>query len=141
MSIMDRTGLFSDGQAITATAASTNIVDLGATGTPYGGSALVRDIGPGRPIPIVVAVTQAFNNLTSLAIAIQTDDNSSFSSAKTVYTNTVVLADLIVGKFQLPEYIPTGTNERYMRLYYTVTGSAPSTGKITAGVIASRQTA
>jgi hypothetical protein len=141
--IMDRTALFSDGQAITATAASTNIVDLGATGTVYGASsAMVRDIGPGNPIPIVVTITQSFNNLTSLAIAIQTDDNSSFSSAKTVWSNTVLLADLTAGgKYQLPEFIPTGTNERYLRLYYTVTGTAPTLGKVTAGVVDGRQTA
>lgn len=141
--IMDRTELFSDRQAITADAASTNLIDLGATGTPYGASApFVRDIGFGTPIPMVVTVAQTFNNLTSMAILVQTDDNSSFTSPKTVYTSpTYTLAQLATGaEYLLPDAIPAGTNERYVRLYYDITGTAPSTGQITAGVVMSRQT-
>jgi len=36
--------------------------------------------------------------------------------------------------------VPIGTNERYMRLKYTLVGTAPTTGKITAGVTAGNQT-
>ena len=36
--IFDKQNLFSDAQAITADAASTNVIDLGPTGTPVGGS-------------------------------------------------------------------------------------------------------
>lgn len=135
--IFDAQALFSDAQAITATAASTNIIDLGAPGTPkHAAAAMTQDIGRGRPVPLRVQVVEAFNNLTSLAIAVQVDDNSAFSSAKTVQTVTVLLADLVAGKVVLPEYVPRGTDERYMRLYYTVTGTAPTTGKITAGLVA-----
>ena len=141
--IMDRTGLFSDGQAITATAASTNLIDLGATGTPYGGTALVRDVGLGNSVPLVVTVTQSFNTLTSLTISVETDDNASFSSAKTVWTSPAyTLAELATGaKYLLPDAIPAGVNERYVRLKYTVGGSNPTLGKITAGVAAGRQSA
>lgn len=141
--ILDATALFSNGQAITADAASTNTIDLGETGTIYGySSAMVRDIGPGTPIPILVTVTETFTNLTSMVIKIQADDNSSFSSAKDVFVSpSYTLAQLATGaKFLLPEYIPSGTDERYVRLYYDITGSAPDAGKITAGIVASRQT-
>lgn len=140
--IFDAQALFSDGQAITATAASTNTIDLGAPGTPYGSSsALVRDIGKGCEIPISVSLTEAFNNLTSLTISVETDDNSGFSSAATVFTTTAIpLASLTLGYVlkQLVE-IPEGTNERYVRLKYTVVGTAPTTGKVTAGIVAARQ--
>lgn len=139
--IFDNTLLLSDAQAITGDAASTNVIDLGATGTPYGGSALVRDIGKGTKIPLSITIVEAFNTLTSLTFILQTDDNSSFSSAKDVASSTVPLASLTLGKqIDFPDYIPQGTNERYFRLYYDVTGSNPSTGKITAGVVAARQT-
>lgn len=133
--IFDNTLLFSDNQAVTATAPSTNVVDLGAA--PNG-----RDIGPGTPIPLAVIVTEDFAGLTSLTISIQVDDNAAFSSPKTVYTTVAYpLTDLVVGKrFLLPEYVPTGTNERYMRLNYTVAGTGTA-GTITAGVVAARQTA
>ena len=142
--IFDRTLLWSDGQAITATAASTNVVDLGATGTILGASApIVREIGFGTEAEMSVTVTQSFNNLTSLTISIQVDDNAAFSSPTTVYTSPAyTLAQLATGaKYLLPDQLPAGTNERYVRLMYTVAGTAPSTGKITAGVVAARQSA
>lgn len=127
MALIDSQNLLSDKQAITATAASTNVIDLGAT---------VRNIAVGEPVPLTIVVNEAFNNLTSLAIAIQTDDNSSFSSATTVYTTTVLAASLVVG-YKIPiKYVPD-VKERYVRAYYTVTGTAPSTGKITAGLFES----
>lgn len=141
--IFDRTGLLSENQAITADAASTNVIDLGATGTPYGSaSALARDIGPGTGVPLFVGVTESFDNLTSIAISIQTDDNAGFASPKTVWgPMTYLLADLAAGaRYLLPDTFPVGTNERYVRLYYDITGTAPTTGKITAGVVADRQT-
>ena len=141
--IIDTTTLFSSAQAITATAASTNIVDLGAPGTIYGAAtAIVRDIGRGADIPLKCTVVETFNNLTSLTITIETDDNAGFSSPNTVFTSpTYALADLAIGaRNLLPESVPIGTNERYVRLKYTLVGTAPTTGKITAGVTAGNQT-
>lgn len=142
--IFSRALQFSDGQAITATAASTNTIDLGATGTVYGASApMVREIGFGTDAEMAVTVTQTFNNLTSLSIAIQVDDNAAFSSPVTVFTSPAyTLPQLATGaKYLLPDQFPAGTNERYVRLFYTVVGTAPTTGKITAGAVAARQTA
>lgn len=140
--IMDRSELFSEKQAITATAASTNIIDLSPLGTVYGASTpLIRDVGKGTDVPLFVGVVQGFNNLTSLAVAIQTDDNAAFASPTTVATYTYALADLAAGaKYMLPDTLPVGTNERYVRLYYTVTGTAPTLGQITAGVVMDRTT-
>ena len=139
--ILDETTLLSDDQAITATAASTNYIDLGAAGTPYGAAAaLERDVGKGNPIPFLVQVTENFNTLTSLNIALQVDDNTSFSSATTVIDKDIVLADLVAGK-QIPlDFLPKDVNERYARLNYTVTGTNPTLGKITAGISMGNQT-
>ncbi|MES2055210.1 MAG: hypothetical protein V4564_04650 [Pseudomonadota bacterium] len=141
--IMDATTLFSNTQAVTATAVSANIVDLGATGTVYGAAAaIVRDIGRGAAVPLKVTVVESFNNLTSLTISVETDDNIGFASAKTVWSSpTYALTDLATGaKLLLPDSIPLGTDERYVRLRYTVAGTAPTLGKITAGVTAGNQT-
>lgn len=132
--IFDQQTLLSDQQAITATAASTNVIDLGPIAT-----GIVRDIGKGKPIPLRIQVTEAFNTLTSLTFALQVDDNEAFGSAKTVWSQVVLLADLKAGKVIVPEYITRGTDERYLRLYYTVTGTAPTLGKVTAGVVAGAQ--
>ena len=126
--------LLSDAQAIVATAVSTNTIDLGPIR-----AGIVRDIGKGVPIPLLVQVVEGFNNLTSLGIALQVDDNSAFSSPKTVWSQAPVLADLKAGYMVVPEFIPRGTNEQFLRLNYTVTGTAPTLGKITAGVTMGNQ--
>ena len=84
---------------------------------------------------------ETFNNLTSLAVQLQVDDNSGFASPRVVAEKTYPAADLTAGKqLPFPDDIPEGTNERYLRLYFDVTGTAPTTGKITAGVVAGRHT-
>lgn len=139
--IFDRSLLFSNAQAVTATAASTDIVDLLATGTVYGAAAAItKDVGKGKSIPLLIQVVEAFNTLTSLTIAVQCDSVENFASPKTVLSQTIVLADLTAGRTAVMIAVPPGVDERYMRLYYTVTGTAPTLGKITAGVVAGVQT-
>lgn len=135
--------LFSDDQAVTASAASTNYIDLLAAGTPYGAAAaLNRDQGKGNKIPIHIQTTAAFATLTSLKVAVQTDDNTSFSSATTVLeTEAIAAATLVAGYVFNIDSIPLQTTERYIRLYYTVAGSNATTGTIWAGVTMGNQQA
>lgn len=136
--IVDNSQIFSDHQAITATAASTNILDLGASPRPKGWVAdYVRDKGEGKPIPIAVQVTQDFNTLTSLTVSLEMSDTEAFTVATTVAsTGAIPLADLKAGK-ALPalQRLPLGITQRYIRLKYTVAGTSPTTGKVFAGVV------
>jgi hypothetical protein len=133
--IIDNELVFSDSQAITASAASTNIIDLGAMGQ--------GDLGNSRSLEILVQTTQAFNNLTSLGIKLQTCASEDFSST-TVYdlplqeTVTLASGNLAINKEILRGKIPHGCL-RYVRLYYTVAGSSPSTGKVFATMVYDRQ--
>lgn len=140
--IFDRTLLFSNAQAITASAASTDIVDLGATGRVYGAAAdLSRDIGKGQQIPIDIQVVEAFNTLTSLTIAIQCATDAAFTTPKNVQQQSLLLAELTLGRVSSMVIVPPGLNLRYMRIFYTVVGTNPTLGKVTAGVVAGVQTA
>lgn len=139
--IYDNSLLLSDAQAVTASAASTNVIDLGATGTPFGGAAMTRDIGIGcEPVVLSVRVTTTFATLTSLAVSVQTSpDNSTWTSIST--GAAIAAASLVAGyQFDVPARFPEGTKARYVRLYYTVAGSNATAGAITAGVVADRQT-
>lgn len=143
--ILDDTLVLSDSQAITADAASTNIIDLGAAGTSYGASVAVRrDVGIGTHIPISLTVTETFATLTSLTISVQVDDDVAFGSPTTVATGpaiTLASGNLAAGKvINFPAELPEGVNERYLRLYYDVGGSNATAGKITAAIVAGRQT-
>lgn len=125
--IIDSLGLLSNKQAITASAASTNVIDTGTT----------KDIGPGNPVQVLFQVTEAFNNLTSLALAIQTATDEAFTSPITLVNQTVLLASLAVG-YKANLVIPKGA-KRYIRAYYTVTGTAPTTGKVYTAIVETAQ--
>ncbi|HBQ8759827.1 TPA: hypothetical protein L9B23_001736 [Klebsiella quasipneumoniae] len=127
--LLDQQALFSAAQAITATAASTNVIDTGSN----------KDVGKYGDIPLLIQVVEGFNNLTSLAVTVQTDDNSAFSSAADVLSMTIPLASLVLG-YKSPVITLPMKMERYIRLNYTVTGTAPTTGKVTAGIAGGVQT-
>ncbi|MEW8064821.1 MAG: Bbp16 family capsid cement protein [Candidatus Thiodiazotropha endolucinida] len=132
--------LFSDHQAITATARSTNVIDLGAPGTPPGGVApLAQDIGKGTPIPIRAQVTEAFNNLTSLTIALEVGATDALGTV--VASETIAAADLVAGKYTNMQFLPAGVNARYLGMRYTVNGTNPTQGQIHAGITMGNQTA
>jgi hypothetical protein len=131
--ILSAQQLFSDDQAITATAVSTNVIDLGVSATPYGAAAaLNHDIGKGTAVPILIQVTEAFNTLTSLAIAIEVGATTSLGTV--LSTQTILLAGLTVGKQTAVAVLPRGADARYLGVRYTVAGTDPTAGKITAGI-------
>lgn len=138
---LDAQNIFSDRQALTATANSTNHLDLGATSTVAGApSALKRDLGGAQDIPLLIQVVEAFTGGTSVEVQIQVDDNNAFSSAKLVASSGAIpVAQLVAGYKFNPPVVPLGTDERYMRLRYVVTGT-PTAGRITAGIAAGLQT-
>ena len=137
--IFSKNQLFSDDQAITASADSTDVIDLGVAGTPYGAAAaLNQDIGKGAKIPFLVQVTEAFNNLTSLEIKVSTGATSALGT--TVISQTILLADLSVGAQFALDVLPNGITERYLGIEYVVVGTAPTTGTVTAGITMGNQT-
>lgn len=141
--IFSNEDLYCFAQAITADAASTNVIDHGAAGTVYkAASAITIDRGKGNVTPpLLIQVVETFDALTSMKVLFQTDDNSAFSSAKTVWQSTdIVLADLVAGYKVNLTGIPEQTSERYSRIYFDITGTGPSVGKMTAGFVLARQT-
>jgi hypothetical protein len=141
--ILDRTETFSNAQAITATTASTNVIDTGQPGTVYGAAtALRRDLGKGNAVPLALSVVQSFNNLTSFNVQYQVADDAAFTQnlTTTFVSPTYSLADMQAGaRYHLPDAVPVGSDRRYHRLLYTVTGTNPTLGQITAGFVAARQ--
>lgn len=125
--IMDKYNLFSDDQAVTTTAASTNVIDLGA-------DLNIPGADTNQVLELFAQVSEEdFAGGTSVKLQVQTDTTDAFSSATTVAeTAAIALADLVKGyRFamrQLPDVA-----ERYVRLNYVVVGTHTA-GKITAGL-------
>lgn len=115
---LDKTNEFSAAQALTATAVSTNVIDLGVD----------RDIGIGEEIAVVVSVQTAADYTTTdetYQVTVQTDDNDSFSSPTTVVQSAVINGDELPAGAKIVLMIGH-TNERYLRLNYTLAGTTPS---------------
>ena len=139
--IFDKTLLFSEAQAITATAASTNSIDLGPGGRVYGAAAdLARDVAKSTNIALLIQVVEAFNTLTSLTFSLELDSTTTFTPDKSILLGSMTLAELTAGAQLTWDKLPRGINLRYAQLKYTVVGTNPTLGKITAGIVAAVQT-
>ena len=129
--ILDKELMFSEDQAVTASAASTNHIDLGDAG----------DQALGEPIILHCQVTEDFSASTgsTLVVSVQESAATSFSAPTTIATSeSAVTTDLKAGYTFKLGHMPSHS-ERYVRLYYTA-ATAFSDGKITAGLILSKQT-
>ena len=112
MAFLDAQNQFSDAQALTADAASTNSIDLSQD----------RNVGVGEPLCVFLVVDVAAAGGGTLAIVVQADDNSSFSSAATVTTTAALAAaTLTAGARVVIPIPPDALTERYMRLNYDLT--------------------
>lgn len=119
--LLDAQSLFSDGQEITSGVInSTNVVRFGAGDVSF--------------VPVLIQAVEDFTNLTSLNVKIQTSSDEGFSQAVDLIDSTMKLEELKTGARFPICHLPKG-NLGYLRLVYTVDGSAETTGKITAGVV------
>lgn len=131
--IMDKKNLFSNAQAVTATALSTDKIDLG----PLGGGNTGRNIGVSDEVMLSITVTEAATAAGAATVTFQfvTDDNSALSSPTVLWASAAIpIATLVVG-YRIDVAVPRGVYERYIGLNYVV-GTGPLTaGKFTAGLV------
>jgi hypothetical protein len=136
--IMDQQNVFSDAQAITASANSTNVIDT----LPSGGPNTKSGIGDGQDISLFAMVGQAFATLTSLNIQLVSADDAALSVNPIVHfdSGAVPVASLTAKARPVALDLPYGKYRRYVGLKYVVTGSAATAGTITAALVEDLQT-
>lgn len=140
--ILSNLQMFSDSQNINSqstgptTIVSTNVIDLGAPGTPLGApTALTRDIGPGTPIEFFVQVVRTFSNLPgTLTVQIYNHTTTSVTSGTKIaetrdYPSSVLAQGDVIPITVMPDQI----NSRYLGLAYVCTNSIGD-GALTAGI-------
>ncbi len=120
---------FSDAQVVTATAVSTNIVDLVSNSS---GKNPIRDIGTGQDVYLVI-ITQATATAAGAATVtatLESDDNAALSSPTVHFTTGALPLTQIgaAGSVLAAVKLPAGNYERYLGVRYTV-----GTGPLTAG--------
>ncbi|OUO57026.1 Bbp16 family capsid cement protein [Candidatus Avelusimicrobium gallicola] len=115
--LLDQNAMMSDKQAVAATAASENILDLGAASNAVPGALFA-----------VCRTDEAFSGVTQVKVSLQTDDTADFSAAQELMAVTFALADLQSVKNLFAVVLPNGA-KRFLRAYYTVSGSGTA-GKL-----------
>lgn len=126
--ILDAHNLFSDAQAVTAAAASTNYIDLGAA----------RNVGVGENLFIFVSVDVALTDVGSdstVTVALEGDSTTTFSpdASQTLFT---IPAAAAAGQVYYARISPDfAGNYRYLQLRYTPNNGNLSTGSFTAGIV------
>ena len=126
--LLDAHNLYSDAQAITAAAASTNLIDHG----------IARDMGVGENLYVVLVVDVALTDSGSdstLAVTIETDSTAAFGSATTTQTLFTVAAAAAIGTRYYARLAPDAINEQFSRLKYTPANGNLTTGSVTAGIV------
>lgn len=132
--IRDRLNQFSRAQAVTSTAASTDYLDLGSA----------RELNDNGLIELIVRVNTLFTtgDGATLTVALQSDDNTSFSSAATILqsASAIAVGTLVAGYEPLRVRVPRLiVPERYVRLYYTVGTGTFTAGKLDGELVLDRQ--
>ena len=129
MALFDALFEFSDNQAITASAAATNVIDMQAADL---------EMGAGQPMYLNVRVggtafdSAADDGTLTVALVSDTDATIDGSSIVTIQTKAVAEATLVAGEWVTRVSLPVNFDDnRYVGLYYTVAGS----GDFTAGTI------
>lgn len=134
---LDKQNEFSDAQAVTVTALSTNVIDtLPMTSNPN----VTQDLSArGVPGPyIMFAVPTAFTagGAATLTITIESDSTANLATSPTVHwtSSAIPVASLVAGyQFFVP--LPIGQVERYLGVRYTVATGPMLTGNIDAAVV------
>jgi len=125
--MLDAYLVMSDAQEVLTTAASTSFIDTLAAGDA---------ISPGARLKILVNSAFTTGDSADLTVALQTDDNSDFSSATTLTTTSALAVTSIdaIGDSITDIVIPP-VCERYVRVYYTVGTGSFTAGKLDARIV------
>lgn len=137
--IIDQQNLFSDAQAITASANSTNVIDT----LPVTGPNTKSGIGDGEDLSLFAQVgSVAFATLTSLNVQLVSADDAALTTNVIAHfdSGAIPVASLTAKARLVAVDLPYGKYRRYVGLKYVVTGTNASAGSITAGLVKDLQT-
>lgn len=134
--IRDRQNTFSNDQAITADAISTNVIDLG----PLGGGNTIRDIGAGEPLYLHILVKTALTDADgtpTLTVTLESDSAVGLDSSATVHwtASAITEATLVAGYWIAKGVpLPSGAYERYLGVRYTTNSADFDGGTVDAWI-------
>lgn len=117
--ILDKQLIFSESQAVTAAAGSTNIVNQGAAGNAYGNELF---------LVVQTKTAAAASGAATVNFQLRTSANADMSSSTVLFDSGAIgKAALTVGSEPVKAKVPLGAKQ-YIDVYYNV-----GTGPLTAG--------
>lgn len=136
--IFDANNMFSNAQALTSTAKSTDTVDMGPN------SHAKNSQGQERDLEIVIYINTTFTdtgNDATLTVQVRSSPNSDMSSPVVHdVSDTLLFAEMVAGtRVRFKPRIPIDAG-RYLDLNYVVASGPFTAGALSAGVVAARQT-
>jgi hypothetical protein len=120
--VLDVLGLVSNGQQVTADAASTNVIDLGNVSPK-------RKIGTGEPVGFVIAISAIGTNTGSAVFYAASSAADTLGTPTYMSSVSLVTADIAVGRFYFVPIPPGQPILRYVGVYYDITGTVDFTVK------------
>lgn len=136
MSIKDALLIFSDAQALTATADSENIIDLGAGEDAWGTAVTAPEFAQGKPMWLNVVVQTALDSAgeaATLTTTLRTGAKTEAITTSALTGRTIAEASLVAGYCILSVPLPMGLS-RYLKLIYTVGTENFTSGAIDAWI-------
>lgn len=119
MGMTDKEGEYSDAQALTATAASTNKINHRQD----------RNIGIGTAMCVVLTVDVAADFTTgneTYKFDLESDDDEAFGSAVVIASRTILAADLVADSQHVIPIPPDTRFQQWSRMNYTLGGTTPT---------------
>lgn len=125
--ILDSTTQLSAEQAVTATAISTNVIDLQDD----------RDIGAGEPVYLLIKVDTDCDSAAdgaSVAFTLESDSTADLATSATTHVTVAAIgeASLTAGTVVAKIALPIDSYERYLGVRYTVSGENLTAGAFSA---------
>lgn len=128
---LDAKNEFSDAQAVTSTAISSNVIDLGSVNT-------TKDIGLGEPLWLIVSTQTAATDSGSdatLTVTLESAADAGLTSGPVVHYTTGALAFATfspAGTTLVAIRLPSADYKRYVGIRYTVASGPLTAGKFDA---------
>ena len=135
MSIRDSLIILSEEQALTATADSEDVIDLGAGYDAWGAVVAAPELGEGRPLWLNVMVSKTLASAGKAATLTVKFMTGTADTCTTTVFSTAALAEavLVAGYCIASVPLPMGLN-RYIKLTYTVGVENFTSGAVSAWI-------
>ncbi len=135
--ILNKNLTLCENQAVTSTAISENVILWNETGkATLEAGQIVRNIGSGTPVPILMQVVEDFATLTSLTITLETSEAAALTSSTVLASSGAIPVARLIAGFRptFTRFMPDGTMLDYFGLRFTVNGTTATAGRMSAAV-------